>query len=456
MKAVRVVPVVPPPPAPSELKRFRSRPPDMFNSNRTYEDNEAAQELVFDAWDCRSPEKRFHLCQQALKAFPFSVDAYNCVGDIFLHLWKDLVKAEQAYTYSLECGRLLWPELQSQDEILWGMIDNRPYLRTYHGLGVVLYTQGKIKEAVQHFRYLLRVNTSDNQGARLLLFQALIDLGEYREAEAVAEKHSDGRKTIECFFAYGYVIIDFLRYKLGATTDEKQPQETLVNALKINNIVPLLLLGDIPLPLLPDSVSSGSIDEATSYVHSARSSWNRTAGILDWLKELRSRGGPKPKDDGTTLFQLMAKGPVVVQLLKSPQQHDGSHAEVTTDVATIPGRGLPEFHLPPGMKRHDPSKMVCYSTNHFKSGGSFDDAKWINFSYDAVEQVYFWAMLEKSKVFQAGEEWYCGFCNSEPANLTCSRCKVEHYCSKECQKKQWKAGKYLVSHKVMCDKFIKT
>lgn len=440
---------VPPPPAPSELKRFRSRPPDMFTSNRTYEDDEVAQELVFDAWDCRSPEQRFRLCQQALKAFPFSVDAYNCIGDIFLHLWKDLDKAEQAYFYSLECGRLLWPELQSQNEIPWGMVDNRPYLRTYHGLGVVLYTKGKIKEAVQHFRYLVRVNPNDNQGARLLLFQALIDLGEYREAEAVAEQHSNGRKTNECFFAYGYVIIDFLRYKVGAT-EKKQPQETLVKALKINNIVPLLLLGDTPLPPLPDTVSMGSIDEAASYVHSASSSWNRTAGILDWLKELRSRDGLKPKDDGTMLFQLMAKGSVVVKL-----KPHGSYAEVTTQVATLPGRGLPTFHLPPGMKRHNPSKMVCYSTSHFKSNSTFDDANWVNFSYDAVQQVYFWAMLEESKVFKAGEkEQSCSVCY-EPANLTCSRCKVAHYCSKECQKKHWKEGTYGAPHKVMCDKLIK-
>jgi tetratricopeptide (TPR) repeat protein len=414
----------------------------MFNSNRTYEDSEVAQELVYDAWDCPSPEQRFHLCQQALTAFPFSVDAYNCIGGIFLHLWKDLKKAEQAYTYSLECGRLLWPELQSQNEIEWGFIDNRPYLRTYHGLGVVMYTQGKIKEAVQHFRYLVRVNPNDNQGARLLLFQALIDLGEYREAEAVAEKHSKGRNTNECFFAYGYVIMDFLRYKLGAT-EEKQPQETLVKALNINNIVPLLLLGDIPLPPLPDAVSPGSIEEASSYVHSASSSWNRTAGILDWLKELRSRDGPKPKDDGTMLFQLMAKGSVVVKL-KPP----GSHAEVTTQVANLSGRGLPTFHLPPGMKSHNPSKMVCNSTSNFKSGGTFDDAKWINFSYDAVKQVYFWAMLKDSKVFKAGEkEQFCSNCY-EPATLTCSRCKVEHYCSKECQKKHWKGEKYGASHKV--------
>ena len=181
----------------------------MFSAIRSYSKGEEAQKFVYDAWEATDPADKFALCQQALSTFPFLVDAYNCLGQIYQRSWHDIAKAEQAYRYAMECGHLLWPELKDSEEILWGRVDCRPYLRTYHGLGMVLEDQGKATEAIKHYRYLLRVNPSDNQGVRFLLFQALIGTGDYREAEEIAEKHSKGRHTGECYFAYGYVIIDY-------------------------------------------------------------------------------------------------------------------------------------------------------------------------------------------------------------------------------------------------------
>ena len=192
-------PLAAPPPA-SELRRYSSRPPDVFSSLRSFPDNEIAQNLIFDAWEATNTRDKFRLCERALNKFPFSVDAYNCIADLYRREYNDLDKAQAAYEHALTCARILWPGIEEYEEIPWGMICHRPFLRAYHGLAVTLKDKGDTKEAVKLLRFLLRVNPSDNQAARMLLFENLIELGEYREAEEIANLHSNGRKSNECYF----------------------------------------------------------------------------------------------------------------------------------------------------------------------------------------------------------------------------------------------------------------
>ena len=51
----------------------------------------------------------------------------------------------------------------------WGLIDNRPFLRCLHGVGLSLWRLGKTREAAAAFRKMLWLNPGDNQGARFEL-----------------------------------------------------------------------------------------------------------------------------------------------------------------------------------------------------------------------------------------------------------------------------------------------
>ncbi|MCB1058340.1 MAG: hypothetical protein KDD11_22800 [Acidobacteria bacterium] len=51
----------------------------------------------------------------------------------------------------------------------WGLLDNRPYLRCLHGLGLCLWRCSDTDGAKQIFRRMLWLNPYDNQGARFLL-----------------------------------------------------------------------------------------------------------------------------------------------------------------------------------------------------------------------------------------------------------------------------------------------
>ena len=51
----------------------------------------------------------------------------------------------------------------------WGRIDNRPFLRCMHGLGLCLWRLGREDEAAALFERMLWLNPTDNQGIRFLL-----------------------------------------------------------------------------------------------------------------------------------------------------------------------------------------------------------------------------------------------------------------------------------------------
>jgi hypothetical protein len=51
---------------------------------------------------------------------------------------------------------------------------------------------------------------------------------------------------------------------------------------------------------------------------------------------------------------------------------------------------------------------------------------------------------DKAKAKETPKTGRCSYCNSEDRPKTdlkrCSQCKAVHYCSKDCQVKDWKAG----------------
>jgi hypothetical protein len=53
--------------------------------------------------------------------------------------------------------------------LAWGLIDNRPFLRCLHGVGLCSWRSGDTREAAAVFRRMLWWNPSDNQGARFNL-----------------------------------------------------------------------------------------------------------------------------------------------------------------------------------------------------------------------------------------------------------------------------------------------
>jgi tetratricopeptide (TPR) repeat protein len=53
--------------------------------------------------------------------------------------------------------------------LVWGHINNRPYLRCLHGFGLCLWRLRRFAEAAKVFEGIVTLNPSDNQGVRFCL-----------------------------------------------------------------------------------------------------------------------------------------------------------------------------------------------------------------------------------------------------------------------------------------------
>lgn len=51
----------------------------------------------------------------------------------------------------------------------WGLVDNRPFLRCLHGVGIANWRLGDLRVAEAAFTKMLWLNPGDNQGARFCL-----------------------------------------------------------------------------------------------------------------------------------------------------------------------------------------------------------------------------------------------------------------------------------------------
>jgi hypothetical protein len=102
------------------------------------------------------------LCQADLRG----LDAHSHLGNlVFDHRPQDAIRH---YEVGLRIGELSLGD-NFDGVLLWGHIDNRPFLRCMHGYGLCLWRLGRFDEAEHIFHRMLWLNPSDNQGVRFLI-----------------------------------------------------------------------------------------------------------------------------------------------------------------------------------------------------------------------------------------------------------------------------------------------
>jgi hypothetical protein len=107
------------------------------------QEEERAQDLVFDAWETTKPKAKGKKMIEALRTFPWSTDTWGTVGWFYMaqsdnDLPKDLrdrEKAKECFEIGIHCARTLNPTWGADrtEELEWGLMFTRPYLRSIHG-----------------------------------------------------------------------------------------------------------------------------------------------------------------------------------------------------------------------------------------------------------------------------------------------------------------------------------
>lgn len=155
----------------------------------------------------------------------------------------------------------------------WGCHETRPYMRACHGLAAALAEAGQAADAIEQYREMLRLNPNDNQGVRHEIVPLLLEQGRDAEARAVLDHYPE--ETAQ--WLYLKALVEFR--KSGRSTAAKR---ALRAAFKANAYVVALLQSDEP-PLMPNSYSLGSPEEAAICLAEQARVWEETEGYLGWM-----------------------------------------------------------------------------------------------------------------------------------------------------------------------------
>ncbi|MEW6338281.1 MAG: tetratricopeptide repeat protein [Acidobacteriota bacterium] len=233
-----------------------------------------AQDLAWEALDARGLRART-LAREALTLWPDCADAHVVLA-------RTAGSAEECvagYEAAEAAGRrALGPEAFAEDGgRFWGIVETRPYMRARLGLALSLRDVGRLDEAEEHFRELLRLNPDDNQGVREVLLPLLLALGRDDEARALAGAYPDDMLPTT---TWGWALLEFRREGDGDCA-----RAALAKAMECNPHVRRFLLSRDRIPDASAAhLTVGGIEEGAVCASGLIDAWKGTPGALDWLR----------------------------------------------------------------------------------------------------------------------------------------------------------------------------
>jgi len=238
---------------------------------------DAAQQLVYDAWEAATDEEEQALIFSALKLDPTNVDALLQAGG-----YAGLVGAEEIeYLRRVVAAgeKNLGPKVfQEFAGHFWGFMETRPYMRARERLAESLRHAGRLEEAIAEWNAMLALNPGDNQGIRYLLLPALLTLNRLDAARKLFAAYP-GEQEFSTVFAWSRVLERYLAEDLpGAAA-------ALAAARKQNPHTQAYVKGQRRRPReLLLAYSPGSKEEAMCFAEGLRAEWEKHPAALKWLE----------------------------------------------------------------------------------------------------------------------------------------------------------------------------
>ena len=262
----------------SRIKQFWSENGAMNVQNLT----DAAQKIIYEAWEADTADGMVCLAKQALTLSPFCLDAYNILAewDCNTH-----VKAITKYELSIYAGNiLLKSELENDQGFFWGLLETRPYMRSMAGLAGEYKTIGETEKAIAICEKMLVLNPNDNQGIRYLLLPCLLESKNINTTKQLLKQYDE----LSAFWLYSHALLAYI-------INDKKKSSIAKQAIKINSFIPSLLkkyTDNIGLdahlqPIEAEYYSSGSTEEAEIYAKENFNAWFTNGGAIDWLLQLQ-------------------------------------------------------------------------------------------------------------------------------------------------------------------------
>lgn len=264
-----------PPFNPAALRALMERTLGGLGQNKR-SDEARAQELVYDAMEASTWERRLRLVRQALELDPENVDALLMLEEASDFKGEERIEALRGIVAAgaKRLGKKAFKELVPH---FWGFHETRPYMRARQALAAALHEAGRLDEAAQEWAEMLALNENDNQGVRYELLPTLLARGRLDDARALMERSKDeGEWSV--VFAWSRVLERHL------SGDDAAATKALAVARKQNPHMEAYLKGHRKLPKnLPGSYSPGSKEEALCYAAVLMAAWKAHPAAVAWL-----------------------------------------------------------------------------------------------------------------------------------------------------------------------------
>lgn len=245
------------------------------------EGTETLFEEALTCWDDGNEEQTEALFKSLLLVVPNHIDALHHLAMLFASQGLEL----EAYLSVREAVRIGLEGIPAEfswhtGQMLWGHLDNRPFLRAYYALGLHLQAHQGAAKAAEVFTRLVSVNPNDNLGARYVLMQTLLDMGDWTKAAILSRSYPE---DIGPDIAYSGPIA---LLHLGEMENAKIGLE---RAVSTNRRVAMELLKTRharPASEHPGYMSIGGAEEAFDYWERNRTHWARDSEALHLLQKI--------------------------------------------------------------------------------------------------------------------------------------------------------------------------
>jgi tetratricopeptide (TPR) repeat protein len=257
----------------------------LFGERRESDPTEAAQDIMYEAWEATGRSKRIALARKALKISPLCADAYVLLAE------EETKSAEEAlawYQQGVEAGeQALGPEgFEEYAGHFWGFLETRPYMRARAGLAAVLWRLGRHQEAIDHCQAMLELNPNDNQGIRYVLAGHLLARNDIKALKKLLREYEEDGSAA---WLYTQALLAFRENDPDADKLAKE-------AWQANDHVPGVFSGKQPLVASTDGyITMGGEDEAAYYVEEYGKTWQATPGAIEWLVETTKKMEPRAR-----------------------------------------------------------------------------------------------------------------------------------------------------------------
>jgi tetratricopeptide (TPR) repeat protein len=235
-----------------------------------------------DLWEIgeyAAAEERY---RQLVHELPEFIDAHHHLALVL----DDTDRREEAYglwqdTVALGLACLPVALWAGRDRLRWQFLDNRPFLRAYHGLGLAHLERGYVKRALDIFEHILALNPDDNQGVRALAVDCYLRLKRPEEVLALCRRYrGDGMEQL----VYGRPLALF---QLGCHDEADSALRQAIGSYPKIAEELLKPRHRPPKGLRDDRVTVGGADQAYWYWREQGRLWKRTPGAVEWLRQIR-------------------------------------------------------------------------------------------------------------------------------------------------------------------------